>query len=51
MFWSITAGASQRVIELAGKLAHEIEWLYSGDISEETFMKRFKEITDPILSD
>jgi hypothetical protein len=25
------------IIELSGKLAREIEWLYSGDIGEETF--------------
>lgn len=28
---------SQQIIETAGKLAKEIEWLYSGDIGEETF--------------
>ena len=33
----------QKIIELAGKLAHDIEWLYSGDIGEETFMKRLDE--------
>jgi len=33
----------QRIIELAGQLAHDIEWLYSGDIGEETFMKRLDE--------
>jgi hypothetical protein len=33
----------QRIIELAGQLAHDIEWLYSGDIGEETFMKRLNE--------
>jgi hypothetical protein len=34
----------QKAIELAGELAHEVEWLYSGDIGEETFKKRFNEI-------
>lgn len=28
---------SQRVIETAGKLAREIEWLYSGDHGEDSF--------------
>jgi len=37
--------SSHRCIELAGKLAHEIEWLYSGDIGEETFIERFIKIT------
>jgi len=42
--------SSQRLIELAGKLSHEIEWLYSGDIGEETFMARYHNITgeDPV---
>lgn len=31
---------SQKIIELAGKLAHDIEWFYSGDIGEETLEKR-----------
>jgi hypothetical protein len=35
----------QRVIELAGKLAHEIEWLYSGDIGEDTFLKRIENLS------
>ena len=35
---------SHILIELAGKLAHEIEWLYSGDIGEDTFEKRIIEI-------
>lgn len=30
----------QKTIDLAGKLAHEIEWFYSGDIGEETLVKR-----------
>jgi len=38
--------AAQRFIELAGKLAYEIEWLYSGDIGEETFRKRSDKIFD-----
>lgn len=33
---------SQKIIELAGKLAHDIEWFYSGDIGEETLEKRLK---------
>jgi hypothetical protein len=33
----------QKIIELSGKLAYDIEWLYSGDIGEETFQKRYKE--------
>ncbi len=37
---------SQRLIEIAGRLAKEIEWLYSGDIDTETFVKRFNEIGD-----
>lgn len=28
---------AQRIIETAGKLAREIEWLYSGDHSEQSF--------------
>ena len=28
---------AQQIIETAGKLAKEIEWLYSNDIGEETF--------------
>jgi len=35
----------QRIIELAGQLAHDIEWLYSGDIGEDTFLKRIKEFS------
>ena len=30
----------QRTIDLAGKLAHDIEWFYSGDIGEDTLAKR-----------
>jgi len=33
------------IIETAGKLAREIEWLYSGDHSEESF----NDLTDKIL--
>jgi hypothetical protein len=29
----------QAIIALAGELAHHIEWLYSGDHGEETFMR------------
>lgn len=35
----------QRIIELAGQLAHDIEWLYSGDIGEDTFFKRIKDFS------
>ena len=35
----------QRVIELAGKFAHECEWLYSGDIGEDTFLKRIENLS------
>jgi len=31
------------IITLAGELAKEIEWLYSGDHGEETFMEIMKE--------
>ena len=34
------------IIEKAGKLAHEIEWLYSGDYGEESFMEVIKPIMD-----
>jgi len=34
---------SQKIIELAGKLAHDIEWLYSGDSSEDIFLEKHKE--------
>jgi hypothetical protein len=33
--------AAQIIIEFAGKMAHDVEWLYSGDISEETFLARY----------
>ena len=35
---------AQRLIEHAGNIAKEVEWLYSGDIGEETFAKRFDEL-------
>ena len=35
---------AQKAIEYAGKLAHEIEWFYSGDIGEETLAKRIAKI-------
>lgn len=35
---------AQRIIETAGKLAREIEWLYSDDHSEETFNELADEI-------
>lgn len=28
-----------RIIEIAGNLAKEVEWLYSGDTSEDTFIE------------
>lgn len=34
----------QKMISICGKAAREIEWLYSGDHSEESFMKKIKEI-------
>jgi hypothetical protein len=36
---------AQKIIEQAGKLAKDIEWLYSGDIGEETFEERFEKYT------
>lgn len=35
---------SLEIIELAGKLAYEIEWLYSGDHGEDSFNKIIKNI-------
>ena len=35
---------AQRIISFAGKLAREIEWLYSGDHGEESFCRLFDEI-------
>ena len=32
------------IVELAGDLAREVEWLYSRDISEETFKEKVDEI-------
>ena len=36
--------AAQKLIELAGKLAREIEWLYSGDHGEESFVRLYDKI-------
>ena len=38
---------AQQIIESAGKLAREVEWLYSGDHGEESFC----ELVDKILGD
>ncbi|HAR37925.1 MAG TPA: hypothetical protein DCS09_04745 [Porphyromonadaceae bacterium] len=35
---------AHKTIELAGKLAREIEWLYSGDHGEESFCRLVDEI-------
>lgn len=35
---------AQKIIEQAGKLAREIEWLYSGDHGEESFNRLFDQI-------
>ena len=35
---------SQRIIATAGKLAREIEWLYSGDHGEESFCRLVDDI-------
>jgi len=35
---------AHNVIELAGRLAKEIEWLYSGDHGEESFNRLVDEI-------
>ena len=37
---------AQQIIETAGKLAREIEWLYSGDNGEDSF----NELVDKILA-
>lgn len=37
----------QKIIETAGNLAKETEWLYSGDLGEETYIR----IVDEILED
>ena len=34
----------QLLIAKAGKVAKEIEWFYSGDIGEETFLERMKDL-------
>jgi hypothetical protein len=33
----------QKSIEMAGELAHHVEWLYSGDHSEESFLRLVNE--------
>ena len=35
---------ARKIISFAGKLAREIEWLYSGDHGEESFRRLFDEI-------
>lgn len=37
---------AQKIIETAGKLAREVEWLYSGDHGEESFVR----LADKILT-
>ena len=37
---------TQQKINTAAKLAKEIEWLYSGDIGEETFSESVKKILE-----
>lgn len=32
------------IIKIAGELAHDIEWMYSGDIGEDTFQKTFDQL-------
>jgi len=34
----------QKMIELSGKLAREVEWLYSGDHGEESFQRLVSDI-------
>ena len=34
------------IVDQAAKLAKEVEWLYSGDTGEETFMWRVKKIEE-----
>lgn len=34
----------QATVEHAAKLMREVEWLYSGDTGDETFMRRINEI-------
>lgn len=36
----------QKIIEKAGKLAREVEWLYSGDHGEESFLKIVESILE-----
>ena len=33
----------QKMAVIFGYLAHHVEWLYSGDYGEETFLERVKE--------
>ena len=35
------------LVDHASKLAKEVEWLYSGDTGEETFMARVERINSP----
>lgn len=36
-----------QIIEMAGKLAREVEWLYSGDHGEESFLALVEPILNP----
>jgi hypothetical protein len=36
----------QRIIEQAGQLAHAVEWLYSGDYGEDSFLECFSEMQE-----
>ena len=40
--------AAQATIEYAGRLAREVEWLYSSDHGEESFLRAVKEINDDV---
>ena len=42
--------ASQKLIEYAGKLAHEVEWLLSGDHGEASFEKLYTKLQDYYLT-
>ena len=35
------------LVDYAAKLAKEVEWLYSGDTGEDTFMERVEKINSP----
>lgn len=35
-----------KIIELSGKLAKEVEWLYSGDVAEDSFVPSANKILD-----